>query len=111
MCRTFDSAFVPDTSIWLCRQVLDDSEDDWDSGAQKGGRGRKQPAKKRRAAAQSSDAEDDDNGDEDELGAFDDGYGSDLMGDEEDRCVNLHVLSTRHCRNCESEGRHLSAAV
>lgn len=66
-------------------EVLDDSEDDWDSGARGKGSGRKPSAKKRRAAAESSGGEDEDDGEEDDLEAFDDGYASDLMGDAEDR--------------------------
>lgn len=66
-------------------QVLDDSEDDWDSGARGKGSGKKPTAKKQRAAAESSEGEEEDDDEEDDLEAFDDGYASDLMGDDEDR--------------------------
>jgi hypothetical protein len=64
-----------------CTQALDDSGDDWDGTARRGG---VRPAtKKRRAVAAAS--EDEEGEVEDDLDAFDDGYGSDLMGDDDDR--------------------------
>jgi hypothetical protein len=69
-------------------QVLDDSGDDWDGAAQRKGGGAGPSAKRRRAMAPESFASDEDEeGEVDDLDAFDDGYGSDLMGDDDDRCL------------------------
>jgi hypothetical protein len=73
-------------AMHLHHQVLDDSGDDWDGGAQRSGGGARPSAKKRRAMAPESFAMDEDEeGEVDDLDAFDDGYGSDLMGDDDDR--------------------------
>ncbi len=73
-------------------QALEDS-DNGEYGAS-GGRGAaRKPVRKRRAAAPVSPEQVDDlkdagsEGEADDLDAFEDGYGSDLMGDDEDRSV------------------------
>ena len=86
-----DLAVLTCTSICSAsaHQVLDDSEDDWDGAAQRKSGGAGPAAKKRRAMAPESFATDDEDeeGEVDDLDAFDDGYGSDLMGDDDDRCL------------------------